>query len=123
MTMINLEIPFSVLGEPAMVYLDAPSYSDLRDSCAERIFIDLSACARFTLFSDRWGFRSNLQCRQNEKSLIITANYYEKSRNTLKVSKKLNKQISFQSYQSDPGIYDVRKITAFTTLRNYENIT
>ena len=45
--------------------LDDPSHADLRRSCAERIFTDLSACARFTLFSDRWGLRSSLQCRKH----------------------------------------------------------
>ena len=44
---------------PAKSLLDGPSQVDiLRRSCAERIFIDLSACARFALFSDRWGLRS-----------------------------------------------------------------
>ena len=57
--------------------------------------------------------------------LIITVNYEEKSRNTLQASrpKKFNRQISFQSYQFAPSVYDVRKITEFMTLENYENIT
>ena len=54
---------------------------------------------------------------------IINANYYKKSPNTLQINKKLSKYISFQSHQFDPDIYDVRKITAFMTLGNYENIT